>query len=96
MDAIKSRIRTVLRQTHRLRPDALDDFTISNPADVLVTQQEWASSFGALFASIASISLIVGGISIMNIMLVSVTERTREIRLRMAIVLAAATFVTSS
>jgi putative ABC transport system permease protein len=85
IDATKSRIRTVLRQTHRLRTDAPDDFAISNPADVLVTQQASAASFGALLASIASISLIVGGISIMNIMLVSVTERTREIGLRMAV-----------
>jgi putative ABC transport system permease protein len=81
IDNMKSRIRTVLRQTHRLRAEAADDFTISNPADVLMTQEESASSFGALLASIASISLIVGGISIMNIMLVSVSERTREIGL---------------
>ena len=85
IDNMKSRIRTILRQTHRLRAEAPDDFKISNPADVLVTQEESASSFGALLASIASISLIVGGISIMNIMLVSVTERTREIGLRMAV-----------
>jgi putative ABC transport system permease protein len=84
-EAMKPRIRAVLRQTHRLRPGAADDFIISNPADVLVTEEASADSFGALLASIASISLIVGGISIMNIMLVSVTERTREIGLRMAV-----------
>ncbi len=82
---MKRKIREILRQMHRLRPEAADDFSISNPADVLATQEESASSFGALLASIASISMIVGGISILNIMLVSVTERTREIGLRMAV-----------
>jgi putative ABC transport system permease protein len=85
LDDITLRIREVLRQAHRLRPDAADDFAISNPADVLATEEASAVTFGALLAAIASISLIVGGISIMNIMLVSVSERTREIGLRMAI-----------
>jgi putative ABC transport system permease protein len=85
VDEMKPRVRDVLRRMHRLRPEAADDFTLSNPADVLVTQEVSAQIFGALLASIASISLIVGGISIMNIMLVSVTERTREIGLRMAV-----------
>jgi putative ABC transport system permease protein len=85
IDAVKPRVRAVLRETHRLRGDAADDFTISNPADVLVAEESSAVVFGALLAAIASISLVVGGISIMNIMLVSVTERTREIGLRMAL-----------
>ena len=85
IDAIKPRVRDVLREAHRLRGDAADDFTISNPADVLVAEESSAVIFGALLAAIASISLVVGGISIMNIMLVSVTERTREIGLRMAL-----------
>jgi ABC-type antimicrobial peptide transport system permease subunit len=62
-----------------------NDFSIYNPADILAAQQGSARIFGILLASIASVSLIVGGISIMNIMLVSVTERTREIGLRMAV-----------
>jgi putative ABC transport system permease protein len=85
IDEMKLRIRDVLRRTHRLRPEAADDFTISNPTDVLATEEASAATFGALLAAIASVSLIVGGISIMNIMLVSVSERTREIGLRMAI-----------
>ena len=75
----------MLRQRHRLVGDAPDDFEIYNPADVLATQEGSARVFSILLASIASISLIVGGISIMNIMLVSVSERTREIGLRMAL-----------
>ena len=85
IDAVKPRLRTVLREAHKLRGEAGDDFTISNPADVLVAEESSAVILGALLAAIASISLVVGGISIMNIMLVSVTERTREIGLRMAL-----------
>jgi putative ABC transport system permease protein len=82
---VERQIRTVLRERHRLVGDAPDDFEIYNPADVLAAQEGSARVFSILLASIASISLIVGGISIMNIMLVSVSERTREIGLRMAV-----------
>ena len=85
LEAIKREITDVLRQRHRLNGDAPDDFSIYNPADILATQEGSARIFGILLASIASVSLIVGGISIMNIMLVSVSERTREIGLRMAV-----------
>jgi putative ABC transport system permease protein len=85
LEPIKQQITEVLRQRHRLKGDAPDDFSIYNPADVLAAQEGSARIFGILLASIASVSLIVGGISIMNIMLVSVSERTREIGLRMAV-----------
>jgi putative ABC transport system permease protein len=85
LEAIKRAITEVLRQRHRLTGDAPDDFSIYNPADVLATQEGSARSFSLLLASIASVSLVVGGVSIMNIMLVSVSERTREIGLRMAV-----------
>ena len=85
LQAIQQQIRAVLRQQHKLVGDAPDDFEIYNPADVLATQAGSARVFSILLASIASISLIVGGISVMNIMLVSVSERTREIGLRMAL-----------
>jgi len=83
-EAIKQQITKVLRARHRLNTDAPDDFTITNPADILAAQEGAARIFSILLASIASVSLIVG-VSIMNIMLVSVSERTREIGLRMAI-----------
>jgi putative ABC transport system permease protein len=85
LEAIKQHISEVLRQRHRLKNDDPDDFNIYNPAEVLAAQEASARTFGILLASIASVSLIVGGISIMNIMLVSVSERTREIGLRMAV-----------
>jgi putative ABC transport system permease protein len=65
--------------------DAPDDFIIQNPSEILTARQGATHTFGVLLLSVASVSLIVGGISIMNIMLVSVTERTREIGLRMAV-----------
>ena len=82
---VKSQASVLLRQRHHLRRETPDDFTIENPADVLSTRAESLRTLGMLLVSVASVSLIVGGISIMNIMLVSVTERTREIGLRMAV-----------
>ena len=78
-------MRLLLRQRHQIRKDAPDDFSIENPADVLSAREGAARTFGYLLIAVASVSLVVGGISIMNIMLVSVTERTREIGLRMAV-----------
>jgi putative ABC transport system permease protein len=75
----------VLRREHKIRPGGPNDFTIRNPQDVLATQQEATQVFTSLLASIAAVSLLVGGIGIMNIMLVSVTERTREIGVRKAL-----------
>lgn len=83
--AVENEIDALLRQRHRIRADALSDFRIDNPADVLVARKAAVQTLGILLIAVASISLIVGGISIMNIMLVSVTERTREIGLRMAV-----------
>jgi putative ABC transport system permease protein len=82
---VETQIRDLLRQRHRLRPDQDDDFDLRNPSDVLRTQEEASRVMTYLLAAIASVSLLVGGIGIMNIMLVSVTERTREIGLRMAV-----------
>ncbi len=78
-------VEKILRRQHRLRRDQDNDFSIRNQADVISTFQETNKTFGFLLASIAGVSLIVGGIGIMNIMLVSVTERTREIGIRKAI-----------
>jgi putative ABC transport system permease protein len=75
----------VLRREHKIRPGGENDFTIRNQQDVLATQQQATQVFTSLLASIAAVSLIVGGIGIMNIMLVSVTERTREIGIRKAL-----------
>jgi putative ABC transport system permease protein len=78
-------IEALLRQRHRIRGDAASDFRIENPADVLNARGASVRILGYLLIAIASVSLVVGGISIMNIMLVSVTERTREIGLRIAV-----------
>jgi putative ABC transport system permease protein len=78
-------IRELLRQRHRLRPSQENDFWIRNQAEALETRAESSRTMSLLLAAVASVSLIVGGIGIMNIMLVSVTERTREIGLRMAV-----------
>ncbi len=75
----------ILRREHKIRPGANNDFQIRNQVEILATQQETTQTFGVLLASIAAVSLIVGGIGIMNIMLVSVTERTREIGIRKAL-----------
>lgn len=78
-------VKRLLRQRHRLLPDQDDDFRIHNRAELAKTSEESAKVFTFLLGSIASVSLLVGGIGIMNIMLVSVTERTREIGIRMAL-----------
>jgi putative ABC transport system permease protein len=81
----EEQIRGLLRQRHRLQPFQDDDFWLRNLSEVLQTQEESSRVMTYLLAAIASVSLLVGGIGIMNIMLVSVTERTREIGLRMAV-----------
>lgn len=81
----KTAIEKLLRERHRIRPGNEDDFTVRNMSEMASAQQEGAKTMTSLLAGIALVSLIVGGIGIMNIMLVSVTERTREIGLRMAL-----------
>jgi putative ABC transport system permease protein len=83
--AAQQQITGLLRDRHRIRPGQDDDFMVRNLADMAELADQQARLFTILLASIASISLLVGGIGIMNIMLVSVTERTREIGIRMAI-----------
>ena len=78
-------IERVLRREHKILPGEPNDFAIIDRREFLDTQQEAQQTFTALLASIAGVSLLVGGIGIMNIMLVSVTERTREIGIRMAL-----------
>ncbi len=85
MQEAEEQIRSLLRQRHRLQPGQDDDFILRNLSEVLQTQEESTRIMTLLLAAIASVSLVVGGIGIMNIMLVSVTERTREIGLRMAV-----------
>jgi putative ABC transport system permease protein len=85
MAEAESQIRTLLRQRHRLQPGQDDDFTLRNLSEVLSAQEASSRIMTLLLAAVASVSLLVGGIGIMNIMLVSVTERTREIGLRMAV-----------
>jgi putative ABC transport system permease protein len=81
----QAQIAGLLRERHRLRADEEDDFQVSSPTDLAETQAQSGRIMTLLLASIASVSLLVGGIGIMNIMLVSVTERTREIGVRMAV-----------
>jgi putative ABC transport system permease protein len=81
----QDQITRLLRQRHKIRWNQPDDFNIRSPQDVLNAQEQTSQAFTFMLASIASVSLIVGGIGIMNIMLVSVTERTREIGVRMAV-----------
>jgi|APLak6261675434_1056106.scaffolds.fasta_scaffold01004_1 putative ABC transport system permease protein len=81
----QSQVAALLRDRHRIGPGGEDDFNIRNLAEVASAQQQGADTLSSLLASIAAVSLLVGGIGIMNIMLVSVTERTREIGIRMAV-----------
>jgi putative ABC transport system permease protein len=81
----EKQITDLLRQRHRIAPGQLDDFRVRNLTDVAEAAQQTNQVMTLLLGSIAAVSLIVGGIGIMNIMLVSVTERTREIGIRMAV-----------
>ena len=85
MKVAESQVRDLLRQRHRLAPGQDDDFFLRNLSEVLQAQETSSRILTLLLAAVASVSLLVGGIGIMNIMLVSVTERTREIGLRMAV-----------
>ena len=81
----EEKMRDLLRQRHRLQPGQDDDFNVRNMTEILQAQEASSRVMGMLLAAVASVSLLVGGIGIMNIMLVSVTERTREIGIRLAI-----------
>jgi putative ABC transport system permease protein len=85
MSVAQQQITSLLRQRHSLPPERANDFSIFNQEDLAATANSITSIVTLLLAAIASISLLVGGIGIMNIMLVSVTERTREIGIRMAV-----------
>jgi putative ABC transport system permease protein len=85
MDQAIQEISGLLRERHRILPGLDDDFSIRNLAEVFAAQETSAQVMAMLLGAIASVSLVVGGIGIMNIMFVSVTERTREIGLRLAI-----------
>jgi putative ABC transport system permease protein len=85
MTTAQTQITELLRMRHKIQPYDADDFTIRNQTDLAATATATTQILTILLASIASVSLLVGGIGIMNIMLVSVTERTREIGIRMSI-----------
>ncbi|MBH0206793.1 MAG: FtsX-like permease family protein [Nitrospira sp.] len=80
-----AQIRDVIRARHRLQPNQEDDFTIRTQVDIGKVQESTSETLTVMLFAIASVSLLVGGIGIMNILLVSVTERTREIGVRMAV-----------
>jgi putative ABC transport system permease protein len=81
----QTQVTGILRQQHRLQDAEQDDFTVRNLADLAATQEKTADAQAGMLLNVAAVSLLVGGIGIMNIMLVSVTERTREIGIRLAI-----------
>lgn len=85
LDYVQEQIEALLRQRHAIQPGAEDDFRVRNIAEIVATRTQTTRLMSLLLAAVATISLVVGGIGIMNIMLVSVTERIREIGLRMAV-----------
>ncbi len=85
MDQAELEIAQLLRESHRLAVGRSDDFRVMNQSEIIETASETAKTLTLLLAAIAGVSLVVGGIGIMNIMLVSVTERTREIGIRMSV-----------
>lgn len=85
IDQVQGEVEQLLRQRHKIKAGDDDDFTVRNLAALMETMMETANTITLLLGCIAAISLLVGGIGIMNIMLVSVTERTREIGIRKAL-----------
>ena len=85
LDRAETQIKELLRQRHRIGPKQENDFTVRNLTQMMQMAEQASNVMALLLAAIASVSLLVGGIGIMNIMLVSVTERTREIGIRMAV-----------
>ncbi|MEX5285658.1 ABC transporter permease [Selenomonas sputigena] len=85
MEQVQSEVETLLRQRHHIVGDKEDDFTVSNLTSIMETMNQTTTMLTLFLSSIAGISLLVGGIGIMNIMMVSVTERTREIGIRKAL-----------
>ena len=85
IQAAQDEAQALLRQRHHLQASEADDFSIRNLQELFATQEASASIMAIMLAAIASVSLVVGGIGIMNIMLISVRERTREIGLRQAV-----------
>ena len=85
LGAAEKQINELLRQRHHIGPKQDNDFTVRNLTQIMQTAEQSTKVMALLLGAIASVSLLVGGIGIMNIMLVSVTERTREIGIRMAI-----------
>jgi putative ABC transport system permease protein len=85
MTAAQTEVESILRESHKLAAGTDDDFDVMNQSQIIQTASQTAQTLTALLAAIAGVSLIVGGIGIMNIMLVSVTERTREFGIRMSV-----------
>ena len=85
IDSATQQITGLLRQRHKLSRGEDDDFSVRHPEDILNARKEASKTFGLMLATTASVALLIGGIGIMNIMLVSVTERTREIGVRMSV-----------
>jgi putative ABC transport system permease protein len=85
VDRAKAELASILRARHGLASGQADDFTVQDQTQIVEMVQQTAETFTVLLSSIAAISLVVGGIGIMNIMLVSVAERTREIGIRKAV-----------
>jgi len=85
LDRVQEDVTNLLREQHKIRPGDDDDFSTQNMASILAASQAAVATFTVLLAAVAAVSLLVGGVGIMNIMLVAVTERTREIGLRMAV-----------
>jgi putative ABC transport system permease protein len=85
LDRVQEDVTNLLRERHRIREGADDDFNVQNMASIMQAMQSSVATFTVLLAAVAGVSLLVGGVGIMNIMLVAVTERTREIGLRMAV-----------
>lgn len=85
IEAVKASVEKILRTRHRIRPDQESDFNIRDYTEFISSLKETTQTFTILLGGVAAVSLLVGGIGVMNIMLVSVTERTREIGIRMAV-----------